>query len=406
MSRDLCGLAEVEHRMIGALSKGFRQRVGLADAMIHEPELLILDEPTIGLDPNQIRQVRELIKNLRRHHTILLSTHILPEVEMTCSRVIIINKGRIEALDTPENLRSRISSEGEVLLEAKTEDPHAIAKLRSVNGVKDVVQKKIGDWTRFHSACRKRPQGEPACTRGKGGLAGAGIDETLRHPGTGLCRGDPLRRTVMKRFLTLLAREVSHYFHQPLAYIVLFFFLLLTAANFHAGLVALNREPGQTSVVEAFFNTVLFWFPFVLIFPLLTMRLFSEEYKLGTIETLMTAPVRDGQVVVAKFLGSFVFYLVLWAPSLLYFVALSLVDRSERRGCLRILSRSLFDAYSRGDVLSFHRLPRLCADQESDRGRNHCFRFDQPHVFSQSAFLRFPQGELHVARAYVLFFNY
>ena len=128
---DLCGLSEVERRMIGALSKGFRQRVGLADAMIHEPELLILDEPTIGLDPNQIRQVRELIKNLRRHHTILLSTHILPEVEMTCSRVIIINKGRIEALDTPENLRSRISSEGEVLLEAKTEDPNAIAKLRS-----------------------------------------------------------------------------------------------------------------------------------------------------------------------------------------------------------------------------------------------------------------------------------
>lgn len=124
----------------------------------------------------------------------------------------------------------------------------------------------------------------------------------------------------MKRFLTLLMREVTHYFHQPLAYIVLFFFLLLTAANFHAGLVALNREPGQTSVIEAFFNTVLFWFPFVLSFPLLTMRLFSEEYKLGTIETLMTAPVRDGQVVLAKFLGSLVFYIVLWAPSLLYFL--------------------------------------------------------------------------------------
>ena len=146
---DLCGLVEVQGRMIAALSKGFRQRVGLADAMIHEPELLILDEPTIGLDPNQIRQARELIKNLRRHHTILLSTHILSEVEMTCSRVIIINHGRIEALDTPENLRSRLSSEGEVLLEAKTEDPHAIAKLRSVHGVKDVVQKRLGDWTRF-----------------------------------------------------------------------------------------------------------------------------------------------------------------------------------------------------------------------------------------------------------------
>jgi ABC-2 type transport system ATP-binding protein len=155
---ELCGLAEVERRMIAALSKGFRQRVGLADAMIHEPELLILDEPTIGLDPNQIRQVRELIKNLRRHHTILLSTHILPEVEMTCSRVIIINKGRIEALDTPENLRSRISSEGEVLLEAKTEDPHALAKLRSVQGVKDVVQKRMGDWTRFILHVEKDPR--------------------------------------------------------------------------------------------------------------------------------------------------------------------------------------------------------------------------------------------------------
>ncbi|HEY5953755.1 MAG TPA: ATP-binding cassette domain-containing protein [Terrimicrobiaceae bacterium] len=146
---DLCGLAEVERKMISTLSKGFRQRVGLADAMIHEPDLLILDEPTIGLDPNQIRQVRELIKNLRRHHTILLSTHILSEVEMTCSRVIIINRGRIEALDTPENLRSRIGSQGEVTVEARTEDPQALAKMRAVRGVKEVIQKKMGEWTRF-----------------------------------------------------------------------------------------------------------------------------------------------------------------------------------------------------------------------------------------------------------------
>jgi ABC-2 type transport system ATP-binding protein len=146
---DLCGLAEVERKMISVLSKGFRQRLGLADAMIHEPEILILDEPTIGLDPNQIRQVRELIKNLRRHHTILLSTHILSEVEMTCSRVIIINRGRIEVLDTPENLRSRLGSEGEVIMEARTEDPQAIAKLRALHGVKDAIQKKLGDWTRF-----------------------------------------------------------------------------------------------------------------------------------------------------------------------------------------------------------------------------------------------------------------
>ena len=94
----------MRRRIVGQLSKGFRQRVGLADSLVHDPDLLILDEPTIGLDPNQIRQVRNLIKDLGKRHTILLSTHILPEVEMTCSRVIIINKGKIVASDTPENL--------------------------------------------------------------------------------------------------------------------------------------------------------------------------------------------------------------------------------------------------------------------------------------------------------------
>lgn len=146
----------------------------------------------------------------------------------------------------------------------------------------------------------------------------------------------------MRRFFTLLGREVSHYLHQPLAYVVLFFFLLLTGFNFHTGITALNRETGQTSVVEAFFNTVLFWFPFVLIFPLLTMRLFSEEYKLGTIETLMTAPVRDGQVVLAKFFGAFIFYLVLWAPSVLYFLIFQWVTGENAAGALG----SYFGAYS------------------------------------------------------------
>jgi ABC-2 type transport system ATP-binding protein len=87
------------------LSKGYRQRVGLADALVHEPELIILDEPTIGLDPSQIRSVRQLIKDSGRRHTVLLSSHILPEVEMTCNRVVIMREGRILAADTPENLR-------------------------------------------------------------------------------------------------------------------------------------------------------------------------------------------------------------------------------------------------------------------------------------------------------------
>jgi ABC-2 type transport system ATP-binding protein len=147
---ELCGLADVEKKIIGRLSKGYRQRVGLADAMVHEPDLLILDEPTIGLDPNQIRLVRDLIRNLKRHHTILLSTHILPEVEMLCSRVIIINKGRIEALDSPQNLRARLGVAGHIVLDARVADPRAAAVgLRRVPGVDSVSVRADGDWTIF-----------------------------------------------------------------------------------------------------------------------------------------------------------------------------------------------------------------------------------------------------------------
>jgi ABC-2 type transport system ATP-binding protein len=112
-----CGLADASRRIIGQLSKGFRQRVGLADALVHEPELVILDEPTIGLDPSQIRSVRQLIKDLGRRHTVLLSSHILPEVEKTCNRVLIMREGRILAADTPENLQRSMSVHGQVIAE-------------------------------------------------------------------------------------------------------------------------------------------------------------------------------------------------------------------------------------------------------------------------------------------------
>jgi ABC-2 type transport system ATP-binding protein len=112
-----CGLTEVYKRIIGHLSKGYQQRVGLADALVHEPPLIILDEPTIGLDPNQIRSVRQLIKDLGGQHTVLISTHILPEVEMTCHRVLILNQGEILAHDTPDNLQQLMSEGGQVIAE-------------------------------------------------------------------------------------------------------------------------------------------------------------------------------------------------------------------------------------------------------------------------------------------------
>jgi ABC-2 type transport system ATP-binding protein len=112
-----CGLTDVSRRIIGQLSKGYRQRVGLADALVHEPELIILDEPTIGLDPHQIRSVRQLIKSLAQSHTVLISTHILPEAEMTCNRMLILYEGKILAADTPENLQKLMASNSQVIVE-------------------------------------------------------------------------------------------------------------------------------------------------------------------------------------------------------------------------------------------------------------------------------------------------
>src|SRR5215469_3781172 len=123
----------------------------------------------------------------------------------------------------------------------------------------------------------------------------------------------------MRKFFALFLRELRSYFYSPIAYIVLVFFLLVSGVDFYFQVSFMNQRPMTYSVQEAFFNSVFFWFAFVLIFPLMTMRLFAEEFKLGTIEPLMTAPVRDWQVVLSKFFGALVFYLVLWIPTLLYF---------------------------------------------------------------------------------------
>ena len=146
---DQCGLADVRHKIIGTLSKGYRQRVGLADALIHNPSLLILDEPTAGLDPHQIRSFRELIKELGKDRTILLSTHILSEVENVCTRAIIINRGRIEASDTLANLEKRVQA-GALQIEIKAEAGSALEKLKALPDVSLVTEiNRAGDWISF-----------------------------------------------------------------------------------------------------------------------------------------------------------------------------------------------------------------------------------------------------------------
>lgn len=140
---DRCGIRSVSQRLIGNLSKGFRQRVGLAQALIGNPEVLVLDEPTTGLDPAQIIEIRELITELAREKTIILSTHILPEVSMICQRVIIINNGKIVAVDTTENLTDRMQKSTKVIMEVDgptKEVRSALTDIAGVLGVETVEQ--------------------------------------------------------------------------------------------------------------------------------------------------------------------------------------------------------------------------------------------------------------------------
>ena len=133
-----CRVGDVRDKLIGKLSKGYRQRVGLAQAILHNPDVLILDEPTAGLDPKQIIETRELIRSFAGSHTVILSTHILPEVSMTCGRVVIINKGRVVAEDTPDNLTRRLQGAGALRVEARGDEAALAALLRGVPGVLSV----------------------------------------------------------------------------------------------------------------------------------------------------------------------------------------------------------------------------------------------------------------------------
>ncbi len=147
---DRCAIADVKSKLLGKLSKGYRQRVGLAQAIIHNPDVLILDEPTAGLDPKQINETRDLIRGLAGDHTIILSTHILPEVEQTCEQVIIINKGKLVATDSVRNLQARARGAEAVVLEVagrngNLEPATVQQKLEQVSGVSRVLCKNQVD---------------------------------------------------------------------------------------------------------------------------------------------------------------------------------------------------------------------------------------------------------------------
>lgn len=135
---EACGIRDMERRLIGSLSKGYRQRLGLAQTLLNDPPVLILDEPTVGLDPGQIIDIRQIIKGLRHDHTVIMSTHILPEVRRTCDRVVIISNGQVVAIDTPDNLTERMQRHRLIHLEVRGPEDTVAARLRSLEGILNV----------------------------------------------------------------------------------------------------------------------------------------------------------------------------------------------------------------------------------------------------------------------------
>jgi gliding motility-associated transport system ATP-binding protein len=189
-------VAEMSGRMCSKLSKGYRQRVGLAQALIHNPDVLILDEPTAGLDPKQIIETRQLIKQLAGDHTIILSTHILPEVSQTCDRVVIINRGKVVAIDTPHNLTSRLRGSETMYVQVDAGSADAGPALASIAGVTRVVEADRRDGVIGYEVDSERGQD-----------VRRDLARTVVSNGFGLLELRPMRMSLEQIFLSLTTEE-------------------------------------------------------------------------------------------------------------------------------------------------------------------------------------------------------
>ena len=261
-------IADMANRHCGKLSKGYRQRVGLAQALLHNPDVLILDEPTAGLDPKQIIETRRLIKGLGGDHTVILSTHILPEVSQTCNRIVIINKGRVVAVDTPDNLTARLRGSETMYVQVDAMGADAEATLSSVPGVTRVSvsdRRETVAGYEVNSESGRDVRRELAATvvgRGWGLLElrpmrmsleeiflQVTTEDAASHRRCGAAT--PRWRPAVSNVLAIAHKELKGYFASPIAYVVIGLYAVMFGYFFYALLLYFDRQSMQMAGLGA-----------------------------------------------------------------------------------------------------------------------------------------------------------
>ena len=330
-----CGLGDVAGKLVGELSKGFRQRVGLAQAILHDPDIVILDEPTSGLDPNQIVEIRSLIKEIGREKTVILSTHILPEVQATCSRVVIISGGKLVADGTPDELRARErGGRYRVVVEIERRPQGRHPRTARQPGRGHALRGDRGRGRLAHvrdrrgrrpATCASRSSARPSTTAGRCWSWGASPPawktfsvtsppekRSSHEPRNGHCAaGDPHLFQFARRVHRRHACSRSS-----------------RATVLHA---AVRGEAGRACAASSSNMPMLFMF----LAPAITMRLLADEKSSGTLELLITMPVRDWEVVVGKFLAAMALLVTTLALTLVFAItvrALGPLDRGPAIG--------------------------------------------------------------------------
>ncbi len=325
-----CHLEAVLHHEIYKLSKGYRQRLGLAQALLGSPEVLLLDEPTAGLDPGQIQETREVIRAFGADHAVLLSTHILAEATLICRRVAIINHGRLLAIDSPAGLQRAMEQTNRVALRVTGAAPAAAR--HAAGGGRGPGGRPARGGGRARRAHRRLPGRRPRRRGGgdrprgrrplRSASAGAEPAHAREHlpavrPGWARERGGGVSGT-----LAVYRKEMATYFRSPIAYYVVAVFLLGSGYFFLYNIFL----SGETAMAGTFQNMGIL---LMTLAPVISMRLLAAEYNAGTAELLFTLPLTPWQIVVGKFLGAATILLLITAGTTVDLIPLYLFGTPE-----------------------------------------------------------------------------